>query len=159
MQKETLTIRKEDEIQPCLAWIKELLNLHGPLEVTVSTEGQGRSIKQHRLLWLWNTELGNHMGLRKDEVHELLKRKFAIRIFTRDDQDYAEMNAAAQTVRKQSIENYEALAKQITKLTSTTDFKMGQMSEYLSDIEHYAAEVGATLTFPEDLMDALKDKG
>ncbi|MCK5602563.1 hypothetical protein KAR91_11855 [Candidatus Pacearchaeota archaeon] len=152
MQKETLIIRKEAEIQPCLAWIKELLALHGALEVTVSTEGQGRSIKQHRLYWLWNTEIGNHLGLLKDEVHEMLKRKFAVLIFTRDDSDYAEMIAAVKLCRKKGMGKVaESLAKKITTLTSTTDFKVDQMREYLTDIEHYAAEIGAELTFPEDL--------
>jgi hypothetical protein len=154
MQKESLTIRKEAEIQPCLAWIKELLNLHGALEVVVSTEGQGRSIKQHRLYWLWVTQIGNHLGLLKDEVHDMLKRRFAIPIFTRDDPDYAEMILAVKEIRKQGWEvQAESLAKKITKLTSTTDFKVDQMREYLKDIEHYAAEVGCALTFPEDLYE------
>ncbi len=159
MQKESLIIRKEEEIQPCFAWIKELLNLHGPLEVVVSTEGQGRSVKQHRLYWLWCTELANHLGLLKDEVHEILKRRFAVPIFTRDDPEYAAMILAVKEIRKQGWEvQASSLAKKITKLTSTTDFKMDQMREYLTDIEHYAAEVGARLTFPDDLADAFKEK-
>ncbi len=160
MQKESLFIRKEAEIQPCLAWIKELLTLHGALEVTVSTEGQGRSVKQNRLLWMWNGELASHLGLFKDEVHDMLKRRFAVPIFTRDNESYAAMVLAVKEVRKQGMTGHaEALAKEISRLTSTTDFKVDQMREYLTDIEHYAAEVGARLTFPEDLMDALKDKG
>ena len=155
MQKETLIIREEADITPCLAWMKELLSLHGPLEVVVSTEGQGRSVRQHRLLWLWNTELGNHMGLRKDEVHELLKRRFAVPIFVRDKPDYAAMVLAVKEIRKQGMAGHaEVLAKEISRLTSTTDFKVDQMREYLTDIEHYAAEVGARLTFPEDLYES-----
>jgi hypothetical protein len=152
MKKETFIIRNADEIAPRLAWIKELLTLHGSLEVVVSTENRGRSARQHRLLWLWNTEIANHLGLLKDEVHELLKRKFAVPIFTRDDADYAEMVVAVKAVRKQGMEGYaEALAREISRLTSTTDFSVDQCQEYLNDIEHYAAEIGAELTFPEDL--------
>ena len=128
MQKETLFIREEADITPCLAWMKELLSLHGPLEVVVSTEGQGRSVKQHRLYWLWATELGNHMGLRKDEVHEMLKEKFAVPIFKRDDAEYAEMLEAVNEVhRKGMIFQAKALAKEIPKLTSTTRFKVPQI--------------------------------
>ncbi len=154
MQKETFIIRKEEEVQPCLAWMKELFTLHGALEVTVSTEGHSRSIKQHRLYWLWATEIGNHLGLLKDEIHDMLKRRFAIPIFTRDDADYAKMVLAVKEIRKQGMtEQAEALAKQISKLTSTTDFNMEQMSEYLHDIEVYAADIGAGLSFPEDLYE------
>ena len=156
MQKESLIIRKEAEIQPCLAWMKELFTLHGSLEVSVSTEGQSRSVKQNRLLWMWNGELASHLGLFKDEVHEILKRRFAVPIFTRDDPDYAAMVSAVKAVRKQGMTKHaEALAKEISRLTSTVDFKMPQMSEYLHDIEHYAAEGGAALTFPEDLYEGI----
>jgi hypothetical protein len=152
MKKETFIIRNADEIAPCLAWIKELLTLHGALEVVVSTETRSRSARQHRLMWLWCTQIANHLGLFKDEVHELLKRKFAVPIFTRDDTNYAEMVVAVKAIRKQGMESYvEALARGISRLTSTTDFSVDQCQEYLTDIEHYAAEIGANLTFPEDL--------
>lgn len=154
MTKETFIIRNTDDITPCLAWIKELLTLHGSLEVVVSTETRSRSARQHRLMWLWCTQIANHLGLFKDEVHELLKRKFAVPIFTRDNADYAEMVVAVKAIRKQGMEGYaEALAREISKLTSTTDFSVDQMQEYLNDMEHYAAEIGANLTFPEDLYD------
>jgi len=152
MKKETFIIKTADDIAPRLAWLKELLTLHGSLEIVISTETRSRSARQHRLLWLWNSEIANHLGLFKDEVHELLKRKFAVPIFTRDDANYAEMVVAVKAIRKQGMGDYaEALAREISRLTSTVDFSVGQMQEYLNDIEHYAAEIGANLTFPEDL--------
>lgn len=154
MKKETFIIREEDNLKPCLAWMKELLALHGSLEVVISTETRSRSARQHRLLWLWNTQIANHLGLTKDEVHELLKRKFAVPIFTRDNANYAEMVVAVKAIRKQGMEGYaEALAKEISRLTSTTDFSVDQCQEYLHDVEMYAAEIGAQITFPADLYD------
>lgn len=95
---------------------------------------------------------GGTLGLFKDEVHEMLKRKFAVTIFTRDDPAYAEMVSAVKAVRKSGMVAYaEALAREISRLTSTADFNVDQMDEYLADVEHYAAEIGAELTFPEDI--------
>lgn len=151
MKGETFIIRKEADIHACAAWLLAHL-ANGTLEVTAAAETRRRSINQNRLLWLWNTEIANHMGLYKDEVHEMLKRKFAVPIFTRDDPNYAEMVAAVKSIRKQGMGDYaESLAREISRLTSTTDFSVNQMSEYLGDIEHYAAEIGAELTFPEEL--------
>ena len=152
MKKEVFIIRNTDGIEPCVAWIKEHLTLVGAVEVAVSTETHSRSVQQLRLYFLWVTEIGNHIGLLKDETHEMLKRRFAVPIFTRDDPDYAAMVAAVKGIRKQGMTDYaEALAKEISRLTSTTDFTVEEMSEYLKSIEFYAAEVGARLSFPEDL--------
>lgn len=151
MKGETFIIRKGADIDICAAWLRERLP-NGSMEVIATTETRSRSVQQNRLLWLWNTEISKHMGLFKDEVHEMLKRKFAVPIFTRDNPDYAEMVSAVKAIRKQGMTDYaEALAREISRLTSTTDFTVDQMSEYLLDIEHYAAEAGAELTFPEDL--------
>lgn len=142
MDRETFILRKEEDITPCVAWIKDYLKI-GPLEVVVSTETKNRSVQQNRLMWLWITEIGNHLGMLKDEVHIDLKRKYAVPIFTRDDPDYA---------GKEGMEDRaEAMARVIARLTSTTDFNVDQMSEYLNDIEHYAAGEGIGLTFPDDL--------
>jgi len=151
MKAETFIIRKPVDVDICAAWLREHLP-SGSVEVIATTKTRSRSVQQNRLLWLWNTEISKHMGLFKDEVHEMLKRKFAVPIFTRDNPDYAEMVSAVKAIRKQGMTDYaEALAREISRLTSTTDFTVDQMSEYLNDIEHYAAEIGAELTFPEDL--------
>jgi hypothetical protein len=152
MKRETFIVRGQEDLAPCIGWIREFLD-KAPLEVCVSTGAIKRSIKQNSLYFLWVTQIANHMGLLKDEVHIMLKRRFAVPIFTRDDEDYAKMIAAVKEVRKQGNEEaYEAMAKKITELTSTTNFKVGTMTEYLNDIEHYAAEIGANLTFPDDLI-------
>jgi len=152
MHKATYIIKTEDDIAPCVALLKERLKVE-PLEVVISTLTRQRSAQQHRLYWLWCTQIGNHMGLRKDEIHEILKRTFAVPIFTRDDKGYAELIVAVMAVRDENkMLRYEAMAKQIVRMTSTTDFTVPQMTEYLTDIEHYAAELGANLTFPDDII-------
>lgn len=154
MKKEIFIVREPADIDLCFAWLREHLE-HLPFEVTVATEARSRSVNQNRLMWLWNSEIASHMGFTKDEVHYNLKRKFAVPIFVRDDPEYAAMVLAVKAVRKEGMTGRaEALAKVIARLTSTTDFTVEQMREYLTDIEHYAAEIGASLTFPADLYDA-----
>jgi len=149
---ETRIVQNEKDIAACVAWLTVHLS-EAPLEVRMSTAKRSRSLQQHRLLWLWNTQIANHLGLLKDEVHEMLKRKFAVPIFTRDDEDYAAMVTAVKDVRRGGkVKEAEAMAKVIARLTSTTDFSMSQCSEYLLDVEHFAAEHGAPLTFPDDLV-------
>ena len=151
MIRQTFTVKTEADLLPCVAWLKAHLSL-GTMEVTASTQARGRSANQHRLYWLWTTEVAKHMGLFKDEVHDMFKRKFAVPIFTRDDEDYAAMVAAVKQIRKKGMEDVaETLAKEISRLTSTCDFSTTQMSEYLHDVEIFAAEVGTRLSFPDEL--------
>lgn len=146
--KETFIIRNKQDIPAFVAWAKENLD-QAPLEIVVHAGERSRSVQQNRLMWLWNSEMGNHLGLTKDEVHTMLKRKFAVPIFTRDNPDYTAMVVAVKVVRKIGMTTEaEDLAKEITRLTTTADFTTEEMAEYLKDVEHYAAEIGAELSFP-----------
>jgi hypothetical protein len=139
--KITAAIRLLEELPP------------GPVHVVKIEEfSENKSAAQRRLQWLWNTEIGNYMGMGKEEVHDMLKEKFAVPILVRDDQGYAEMVEAVKQVRRAGM-NKEAdhLKKEIIRLTSTERFSVKQTTEYLSQVERYAAEIGATLTFPEDI--------
>lgn len=146
--KETFIVRNEADIAPLVAWLKGNLD-QVPIEVVVHAGACSRSVQQNRLMWKWNSEIGNHMGLTKDETHELLKRKFAKPIFTRDNLDYANMVEAVRVVYKRGLLlEAEHLAKEIVRLTSTSDFTTDEFSEYLKDIEHFAATEGIALSIP-----------
>lgn len=151
MRPETRIITSEPNITALIALIR--FHLPGPLEVRVSTPKQTRSVKQNRLYWLWVTQMANHCGLLKNDMHEILKYACAVPIFTRDNEQYAAAVMAVKAVRKEGeMIRADKLSGLITHLTSTTNFSVSQMSEYLNDVEHYnAAEIHAALTFPEDL--------
>ena len=124
----------------------------GTHQVEISEYSENRSMKQHRLYWKWVTEVSNHLGYNKDIQHHRFKQSFAVPIYIRDDEGYAEMVQAVKAVRKKGMESEaDNLRYKIVELTSTTDFTVKQMAEYLTSIEHYAAEIGASITFPEDL--------
>lgn len=149
--KKTFIIKNEhdaEQLQFCIHTCLQDEELT-PVEVVVHAGACSRSVQQNRLMWLWNTEIANHMGLTKDEVHELLKRKFAKPIFTKNNLDYANMVEAVRNVYKQGmLLEGEHLAKEIIRLTSTSDFTTDEMAEYLKDIEHFAASEGIALSIP-----------
>ena len=124
----------------------------GTHQVEISEYSPNRSMRQHKLYWKWCTEIGNHMGHDKGTMHITFKEKFAVPIFIRDDEGYAEMVLAVKAVRRNGLNNEAgALKRKIIGLTSTTDFTVKQMAEFLQSAEHYAAEIGASISFPEDL--------
>ena len=121
-------------------------------ECVIQEHEENRSMRQHRLQWKWNTDFGNHLGMSKREVHDMLKEKFAVPIFIRDDPGYASAVLAVKKVRLHGM-NVEAddIKRLILEHTSTTDFKVKQMTEYLNDFERFAQEQGCVLPRPEDL--------
>jgi hypothetical protein len=130
----------------------EELPVDGSHEVIIQEYSENRSMKQHRLYWKWVTEIANHMGIGKDEMHFAFKEKYAVPIYIRDDEGFATMVDAVKQVRRQGM-NREAdkIKHRIVELTSTTDFTVKQMMEMLNSIEQWAGEIGAEITFPEDL--------
>ena len=150
MQK-SFIIRDEGGRIAALLFIEEA-PLDKPLEVSVCEYKPNRSAAQRRLQWLWNTQLGNHLGLTKDEIHLMIKEKFAVPIFTRDDQGYAEMVESVKAVRRAGMNrDADALKREIVKRTSTEDFSVAQAAEYLTEMERFAAEKGAAITYPADV--------
>jgi hypothetical protein len=138
--KITAAIRLLEELPP------------GVHELVVREHKADRSAAQNRLLWLWNTEVGNYLGMGKDEVHLMYKEKFAVPIFIRDSQSYAEMVEAVKQVRRQGMnQQADQLKKEIVRLTSTSDFNVKQMAEFLTEIERHGRSIGAPLTTPEDI--------
>lgn len=130
-----------------------------PHEVAVRPHVKDRSAAQRRLQWLWNTEVGNHLGSSKDKTHYDFKEKFAVPMFTRDDKEYAQMVESIKAVRKTGQNKIaDDLKKWIIEHTSTTKFNKTQMSEYLTDIENFALEIGAPITFPEDMYEEAMKK-
>ena len=122
-----------------------------PHEVVIREHIKSRSDAQRRLQWLWNTEIGNYLGLSKNEAHYNMKEAYAVPIFTRDDKGYLQMVNAVKNVRRKGLNaDADTLKRKIVELTSTTDFNIKQMSEYLHDMEMHAASIGCPLTFPED---------
>lgn len=120
-------------------------------EVIIREYKKDRTVAMNALYWVWNTYISEKTGETKDEVHERHKKDYLVRIYERDNPEYAEM---IQTIRNLYKDGHkkdaEYLHKQIVKLTSTTDANVSQFCEYLDDIEKGSIENKIPLPRPED---------
>ena len=121
-------------------------------EVVVREHKKDRSAQQNSLYWSWLTIIGNALGESKEAMAKLYKDRFLVQIYERDCPDYAEMIQSLRNVYKKGMQvEAVALRKRIVALTSTTTATVAQMSEYMENISHSAAELAIRLPIPEDL--------
>ena len=85
-----------------------------------------RSTKQNKLYWQWLTVM-TETGYTKDEMHVIMRDKFL---------GYEEVTTKTDVIRV---------------LRSTTDLKVGQMKDYLEQIDIFASKYDIVLPRPEDL--------
>lgn len=124
-----------------------------PLVVRIDQKQDDRTVAQNRLYWLQLNQLRKQTGNSADHLHFTFKRMFLARILARDDQGYAEMCKAVKVLKTEQPDQYAVIAKQVTRLTSTTVLNTKQFSEYLEYIEDYAmAKLNIVLMWPDDLM-------
>ena len=131
--KKTFILRSRQIRDNCLGFIRDL-SLDTAMQVEIKPYKKNRTLAQNRLLWLWNTEIADHIyestGERysPEEVHEWMKAHFL-------------------PVRTISIDNEAVLIRR-----STRDMNTKELTEYLEQIDFYAgANLGLQLTHPADL--------
>jgi hypothetical protein len=90
--------------------------------VEIREDKLSRSQKQNALYWIWIDTIGGELGYTKDETHMLFRDKFL---------GYNEL-----TTKK---------GEQIRELRSTTKLKVGEMKDYLEQIDMFVAEWGIVL--------------
>jgi hypothetical protein len=150
--KSTTIILKDESLRRRVLEVVGAIALDGPLmEVVVREHKKNRSLDANALYWKWLTVIGAELGESKDELHERFKEKWLVSIYERDDPDFADMLQSLRAVYRQGMRT-EALAlrKRIVVLTSTTTATVAQMAEYMQSVEHFAAETGIRLPFPEE---------
>jgi Mg2+ and Co2+ transporter CorA len=124
--------------------------IEGKWTVKIYPWVQKKTTAQNRLLWKWNTEIGEHFGLEPEEMHSFLKEKFLLSILYRDDPGFARMADSIRNVKRYSKDDYDFIRKQVIDLVTTTKLNAKQMSEYLTRVKRFAMENGAEITIPPD---------
>lgn len=122
--------------------ILALQSLDEPHDVYITPHKRDRTAEQNAYMWLVETCIGQHIGLTKDEAHEMHKKAFIVPILVRDDPSYAEMWAA---VQKTPERDRKALEREVTRLTSTTKCSARQLSEFIDELIKQAYELGVRL--------------
>ena len=86
-----------------------------------------RTLEQNALYWKWLEIIGNDLGYRKEELHEVMLDEFA----------------PIKTVR-----NLEG--KPVQKRVRSSEMNVTQMREYMEAIDQFAAEHNIILPRPEE---------
>lgn len=109
---------------------EELLKANGKkLSLEIKQWRDKRSIPQNQTMWMWNTEIANHIKKKTgqdfdpEDIHELLKQLFC-------------------PVTEITIGSTTASVK------STKRLDKAQMHRYLEQVDAWAAEKGIMLTIP-----------
>lgn len=136
----------------CIAFLSQIPS-DGSKEVTINDVKEKRSQGQRRLQWMWYTDIAKEQGYQPEFIRDYYMRKFAVRIFYRDD-----INGSADTLdairdlkARGMNEHYEALIHGFVKNISSNSFSVKQNKEYLDLVYHDAIEKGLVLKVPEDL--------
>jgi hypothetical protein len=86
-----------------------------------------RSEQQNSTYWMWLTEIGEHIGYASAELHEVCRQKFL----------------------PQRVVQLPGERNPHTVNMSTTKLSISDMSDYLTQIQKLAAELGVQLTQPQ----------
>ena len=119
---------------------------HLPLTVEIYGEKEKRSREQNKLYWKWLEIISKETGDTKEDLHERFKRTFLLPILCREDAEFEQAINAIKKSRAELGDEYEIIARQIVGLCSTTQLTVSQFTEYLTQIERWAAEQGYVLT-------------
>lgn len=109
---------------------EELLKANGrKLSLEIKQWRDKRSIPQNQTMWMWNTEIANHIKKKTsqdfdpEDIHELLKQLFC---------PVTEITIGSTTA----------------SVRSTKRLDKSQMHRYLEQVDAWAAEKGIMLTIP-----------
>jgi len=126
----TIILRGPEQVESACRLIRSInLNPDAPKEVVVRDHKATRSVQQNRLYWQWVGILSDQTGYSKDEVHELMAKKFLPPVVK------------------------EVMGEMVEYRRSTTKLKVREMSEYMNQVEAFAAGFGISLPHPQDLQD------
>lgn len=121
------------------------LDINKPRAVSIKFAGGKRRAAQNSLMWLWNTYVGQLTGQTANEVHHQNKLNIGVPILARRDDSFA---GAWATISEHC--GYSEQLKIISRMDVTSQFRVADMVEYLSDYEHEYQGQGTPLPRPED---------
>jgi len=134
-----------DAIADRAAEVIQNLPHDGSLDVFIKEYKSDRSLKQHRLRWLWMTVYGGEHGITKDRSNKEWKYRFVLPILIRDDE-----NGALKSLLDRA-KGHPIVMEKFIDLIRASDMDMGQYSEALTEFDRWAGSHGIILPHPEDL--------
>jgi len=142
--KETFHLNSE-RVSKRLTEIITTLPKDGSLDVVIQDHRSDRSLAQLRLKWMWMTEFGAAYGETKEDANRIYKWRMMRPILIRDDDTGVMADLFAKAAETPEM------AKKFCDLIHTDEMTMEQMSESLTEFDHWAGRNGIILTHPDDL--------
>jgi len=127
--KKRFILRKDNQrivMESLVEWLNAR-NLDEPLEISIRPYKRNRSREQNDYYWALLTAIANETGHTKEEIHELMRYRFL------------------------GMQSKEIAGHRIEYLPSTTKLKVGEMADYITQIEAWAASLGIALPYREDI--------
>jgi hypothetical protein len=134
-------LENTDRLDSAILWLSDSENIEA---ITTSKNlyclelkeySKIRSLAQNSIYWKWLGAISKHTGHTDDELHDIYKEKFLVKIYERDDTKYAEMIRTLRNLYKDHPKESMELFRAVIRLTSTTKAKVKQFTEYLEKIE------------------------
>lgn len=121
MKKFRLTPENKDTvINSAIEFIK-VIEVTFPIEIVIKPYRKNRSLEQNEYYWVVLTHISSETGHSKEDLHDMLRNKFL-------------------GMQTKSVCNEE-----IQYLPSTRKLKVGEMADYITQIEAWAALLGIRL--------------
>ena len=143
--KKTFQIISEEVRDRAASFIAALSDFKKPVEVTVKTAVETRSLRQNRLYWRWIGAITDQTGMHRAEIHEDFKRRLLHPIIIETDPDYNEMVSAVRYFARKDKKRAEVIGKQVIKMLSTTRIDVEQMNFYMREVDGYCLSNGISL--------------
>lgn len=130
--------------------------------VTFKNEKESRSDAQHRLRWMWFTQMEKELagvgkGRDREQWNLYYKHKFMPQILIAQDEDYDDIFQSYQetitALTGMDAERNRYMTQFWDRVISTKDMTVASMSDWLDRVENHAREnYNLILKTPEDLM-------
>lgn len=149
---------KSPEIRAnCIAYISRLDD--ADVVVTIKSAKESRSDAQHRLRWLWFSQMAKELagqgeGRNKEAWNMYYKHKYLPHLLIEQDEDYVSyFNRYKSTCQELTGENLEAYQTNFwSKVISTRDMHVKTMAKWLNLVDDDAMhQWAAQLKTPQDL--------
>jgi len=126
----TVTVRSQAEKERHLDRVNQAITFdkHKAWDITVEPHQDNKTVQQLRLYWKWIGILMNHHGYDKKEMDFEIRRLHMIRF------QFEGLNGTAQEY-----------------MPTVRELKVGEMSEYMTAVDRWAAGNGVFLPHPEDM--------
>lgn len=107
-------------------WLSALSSESLPYEIVAKPYKRNRSVEQNDFYWTLLTHISQETGYTKDDLHDMLRYKFL------------------------GMQKKEVAGVNIEYLPSSTKLKVGEMADYLTQIEAWSAQLGICLPIMEE---------